>query len=79
LNAAGRERLASTIERQVLELGENPLPSHLDRLPWRDVGNGLTPQTLLQLFPADRPTFAIMMTSDRGGTIRVGDAVEVSD
>ena len=34
-------------------------------------------KTLLQLFPAERPTFAIMMTADRGGTIRVGDEVAV--
>jgi uncharacterized protein YcbX len=33
-------------------------------------------QTLLKLYPAERPTFAVMMTSERGGTIRVGDRVE---
>jgi len=36
-------------------------------------------QTLLEVFPAERPTFAILMTSDRGGRIRVGDEVERSD
>ena len=36
-------------------------------------------KTLLELFPAERPTFAIMMTSDRGGRIRVGDKVELKD
>jgi uncharacterized protein YcbX len=36
-------------------------------------------QTLLKLFAAERPTFAIMMTSDRGGRIRVGDAIEVGN
>ena len=36
-------------------------------------------QTLLQVFPAERPTFAILMTSDRGGRIRVGDEVQRSD
>ena len=34
-------------------------------------------KTLLQLFPAERPTFAVLMTSDRGGRIRIGDNVEV--
>lgn len=32
--------------------------------------------TLLRIYPSERPTFAVMMTSARGGTIRVGDAVE---
>jgi uncharacterized protein YcbX len=36
-------------------------------------------QTLLKLFRAERPTFAIMMTSQRGGRVRVGDKVELSD
>ena len=36
-------------------------------------------QTLLKLFAAERPTFAIMMTSERGGIIRVGDTIEVSE
>ena len=35
-------------------------------------------KTLLELFPSERPTFAIMMTSDRGGRIRVGDRIELS-
>ena len=34
-------------------------------------------KTLLQLLPAARPTFAVMMTADRGGRIRIGDKVEV--
>jgi uncharacterized protein YcbX len=33
-------------------------------------------KTLLDVHPAERPTFAVMMTSGRGGRIRVGDAVE---
>jgi hypothetical protein len=33
-------------------------------------------KTLLRMFPSERPTFAVMMTSDRGGRIRVGDRVE---
>jgi hypothetical protein len=32
--------------------------------------------TLLRVFPSERPTFAVMMTSERGGRIRVGDRVE---
>ena len=32
-------------------------------------------KTLLDLFPAERPTFAILMTSEHGGRIRVGDPV----
>jgi hypothetical protein len=36
-------------------------------------------KTLLELFPRERPTFAIAMASDRGGTIHVGDKVELVD
>lgn len=36
-------------------------------------------KTLLGLFPSERPTFAIMMTSERGGRIRVGDEIEPDD
>jgi len=36
-------------------------------------------KTLLDLFPRERPTFAILMTADRGGWIRVGDKVELND
>jgi len=36
-------------------------------------------KTLLGLFPSERPTFAVMMTSDRGGRISVGDTVEPHD
>lgn len=37
-------------------------------------------KTLLQIFPREKPTFAIALTTtDRGGTIRVGDKVELSD
>ena len=35
-------------------------------------------QTLQKLFAAARPTFAIMMTSERGGRMRIGDTIEVS-
>jgi hypothetical protein len=28
---------------------------------------------LLEMLPTERPTFAVMMTSERGGAIRVGD------
>ena len=34
-------------------------------------------KTLLELFPTERPTFAIVMTAERGGWIRVGDKVEL--
>jgi len=34
-------------------------------------------KTLLELLPTERPTFAVMMTSDRGGRIHVGDEVEL--
>jgi len=36
-------------------------------------------KTLLDLYPAERPTFAVMMTSKLGGRIRVGDRVEPID
>ena len=36
-------------------------------------------KTLLQIFPSERPTFAIMMTSERGGWMRVGDNVQLVD
>jgi uncharacterized protein len=36
-------------------------------------------KTLLELFPTERPTFAIAMTTDRGGTIHVGDKVELNE
>jgi uncharacterized protein YcbX len=36
-------------------------------------------KTLLELLPTERPTFAIMMTTDRGGSIRVGDRIELHD
>lgn len=42
LDDNGRRRIASTIENYVLQLGENPLSSHPDRLPLRIVGDGIT-------------------------------------
>ena len=36
-------------------------------------------QALLRAFPAARPTFAIAMTSGRGGQIHVGDRVTIED
>ncbi len=33
-------------------------------------------KTLLRVFPSERPTLAVLMTAERGGTIRVGDPVE---
>ncbi|MBS0319621.1 MAG: MOSC domain-containing protein [Proteobacteria bacterium] len=32
--------------------------------------------TLLRVFASERPTLAVLMTSERGGSIRVGDVVE---
>lgn len=34
---------------------------------------------LLELYASERPTFAIMMTAGRGGSIRVGDKIELAD
>jgi uncharacterized protein YcbX len=170
MDAEGRRRLASTIAQYVVGLEQNPISSHMDRLPLRVVGDGITSRhqdrepgyttlhgrgslaalasvvaeaseltekrfrsnvavdgldaweeqswigrnlrmgdvefkavnpvtrclathahpisgkrdlpimkTLLELFPSERPTFAILMTSDRGGTIRVDDKVELID
>jgi uncharacterized protein YcbX len=170
LDAAGRRRFASTIERYILGLKENPISSGTNRLPLRVVGDGITPRyqdrepgyttlhgrrsvsvlanavgeepalteqrfrsnvvvddldaweeqswigrnlrvgdvefkaaapvtrclathanpmtgkrdlpvmkTLLGLLPRERPTFAIMMTTVLGGSIRVGDKVELND
>jgi uncharacterized protein YcbX len=169
LDVAGRRRFASVMEQYVLSLEENPVSSHLDRLPLRVVGDGVTPRyqdqepgyvtlhgrpslaalatavgevpelcehrfrsnvvidgldaweeqswmgrslrigdiefkavcaktrclathanpltgdrdlpimkKLLELFPRERPTFAIALTTDRGGTIHVGDKVELN-
>jgi hypothetical protein len=36
-------------------------------------------KTLLKVFPREKPTFAIAMTTDRGGIIHVGDKVELGD
>ena len=44
LDNAGRKRIAAAIEEYVLELDENPLSSHPDRLPLRVVGDGVTPR-----------------------------------
>jgi uncharacterized protein YcbX len=170
LDDAGRKRFASVMEQYILTLDENQLSLHLDRLPQRVVGDGITPRyqdqepgyvtlhgrpslavlatavaevpelsehrfrsniavedldaweeqswigrslrigdiefkavcsktrclathanaltgerdlpimkKLLELFPRERPTFAIAMTTDRAGTIRVGDKVELND
>ena len=42
LDANGRKRIAAAIEAYVLQLGENPLSSHPERLPLRVVGDGIT-------------------------------------
>ena len=44
LDDGGRQRIAAAIENYVLELVENPLASHPDRLPLRVVGDGVTPR-----------------------------------
>ena len=170
MNAEGRRRFASAVERYLVDAGDGVVTSHPERLPLRVVGDGVTPRyqdresgyttlhgrgtvdalagavneapsiaemrfrsniavdgigawgeqawvgrtlrvgdvafdvaapvtrclathahpltgqrdlpimkTLLGLHRAERPTFAVMMTSDRGGRIRVGDAVELQD
>ena len=42
LDNNGRKQIASAIENYVLQLDENPLSSHPDRLPLRVVGDGIT-------------------------------------
>lgn len=44
LGDGGRRRIAAAIEDYVLNLAENPLSSHPDRLPLRIVGDGITPR-----------------------------------
>jgi uncharacterized protein len=44
LDDAGRERLAAAVERYVLELPDNPLSGHRERLPLRLIGDGVTPR-----------------------------------
>jgi uncharacterized protein YcbX len=40
----GRERLAAAVERYVLELPDNPLSGHHQRLPLQLIGDGVTPR-----------------------------------
>ncbi len=42
LDSKGRRRIAAAIEAYVLQLDENPLSSHPERLPLRVVGDGVT-------------------------------------
>jgi hypothetical protein len=44
LDDDGRKNIAAAIENYVLQLDENPLSSHPDRLPLRVVGDGITPR-----------------------------------
>jgi len=44
LDENGRKGIASAIENYVLQLDENPLSSHPDRLPLRLVGDGIRPR-----------------------------------
>ncbi|HEY8096616.1 MAG TPA: MOSC domain-containing protein [Methylobacter sp.] len=44
LDEQGRKKIAAAIENFVLELDENPLTFHPERLPLRLVGDGITPR-----------------------------------
>lgn len=44
LDEDGRKRLANAFQGHVLELADNPLSGHPERLPLRLVGNGVTPR-----------------------------------
>jgi uncharacterized protein YcbX len=44
LDDAGRERLCAAVESYVLDLPENPLTGHPERVPLRLIGDGLTPR-----------------------------------
>jgi uncharacterized protein YcbX len=44
LDDAGRERLCAAVERYILELPENPLSGHPERVPLRLIGDGVTPR-----------------------------------
>ena len=44
LNNEGRNRLAAAVADYVLQLDENPLSGHPERLPLRVVGDGITPR-----------------------------------
>ncbi len=44
LNPEGRKRIAATVADYVLQLDDNPLSGHPERLPLRVIGDGLTPR-----------------------------------
>ena len=44
LDEKGRRKIAAAVENYVLDLDENPLSSHPERLPLRVVGDGITPR-----------------------------------
>ncbi len=44
LNVEGRERIAAVLADYVLQVGENPLSGHPERLPLRVIGDGHTPR-----------------------------------
>ena len=44
LDANGRTQIAAAVENYVLDLDENPLSCHPERLPLRVVGDGVTPR-----------------------------------
>ena len=44
LDSAGRQRIASAVERFVLELPDNPLAGHRERRPLQLIGDAVTPR-----------------------------------
>ncbi|MDO8597373.1 MAG: MOSC domain-containing protein, partial [Sulfuricaulis sp.] len=44
LDEKGRRQIAAAVENYVLDLDENPLSAHPERLPLRVVGDGVTPR-----------------------------------
>lgn len=44
LDQNGRQRICAAVEEYVLQLGENPLSRHPERVPLRLVGDGVTPR-----------------------------------
>ena len=59
LDDNGRKRIASAIENYVLQLDENPLSSHPDRLPLRVVGDGITSRYQDNEAGHDNPCIAV--------------------
>jgi uncharacterized protein YcbX len=72
----GRKIRIGEVEFEAVEAKTRCLATHANPITGhRDVP---VMNTLLKAFPTERPTFAIaMMTGGRGGTIHVGDSIEV--